>query len=130
MSLELIAVDGCTLAHASGSLISGGVFTITSVADVKSKAGGAGVFKAPLQFTFAGGNASGFVPGSVMTTASVVMNATASKVKTGGMLVMREGDFVLMSCTGTSLPNPPGAPAPVAGNVKISIAGQTKVKAQ
>lgn len=130
MGLELIAVDGCTLAHSDGSLISGGVFKIISVPDVKTKAGGAGVFKTPLQFTFSGGNASGFVPGSVMTTAPVSIVATAAKVKAGGLLVMREGDSVLMNCIGTVNPPPPGVTAPVAGNVEISAAGQTKVKAQ
>ena len=129
MSLELIAVDGCTLAHASGSSISGGAFVITAAPDTKAAAGGAGVFKTPLTFTFSGGSASGFVTGSVMTTAPVSMSATAAKVKAGGALVMREGDSVTMSCVGT-LPSPPGGTSSVAGNVEISAAGQTKVKAQ
>jgi hypothetical protein len=130
MSLELIAVQGCTLAHAAGSLISGGVFVISSTPNAKAKAESKGIYTTPLQFTFSGGNAAGFVPGSVMTTAPVSMPATAAKVKAGGVLVMREGDFVLMNCTGTTLPNPPGTPGPVAGNVEISVAGQTKVKGQ
>ena len=130
MSLELIAVDGCTVAHASGSLISGGVFTITSAPSTKVKCEGKGVFKTPLMITFAGGNASGFVPGSVASTAPVIIIATATKCKTGGVAVIREGDTGLMNCLGNTLPNPPGIPGPVMGNVEISVAGQTKVKAQ
>lgn len=129
MSLELVAVDGCILAHASGSLISGGAFAISSVPDVKAKAGGAGIFKGPLLFSFSGGSAAGFVAGSVMTTAPAVMNATAVKTKAGGMPVMREGDFVLMNCVGT-LPPPTGGTAPVSGSVEIAMAGQMKAKAQ
>lgn len=129
MTLELIAVQGCTLAHSAGSLISGGVFVITSAPDVKAKAVGAGIYKTPLQFTFSGGSAAGFVSGSVMTTEPAVMNATATKAKASGLLVMREGDFVLMNCVGT-IPPPTGGTAPVAGNVEISVAGQTKAKAQ
>jgi hypothetical protein len=129
MSLELIAVNGCTLAHAAGSLISGGAFVVSSVADTKAKAGGAGVFKTPLMFSFSGGNASGFVPGSVMTTAPASMPATAVKTKAAALAVMREGDSVLMNCVGT-LPPPTGGTAPIAGDVEISAAGQTKVRAQ
>lgn len=129
MSLELIAVQGCTLAHAAGSLISGGAFVITSTPDAKAKAGGAGMYKGPLLFTFSGGSASGFVAGTVMTTAPVSMPATAVKTKAAALAVMREGDSVLMNCVGT-LPPPTGGTSPVAGNVEISSAGQTKVKAQ
>ena len=124
----LIAVDGCTLAHMSGSLVSGGVFTIASVPDVKAKCESKGIYKGPLLFTLSGGSASGFVAGSVMTTAPVSMPATAIKTKVGGLAVMLEGDFVLMNCVGT-LPPPTGGTAPVVGNVEIVVAGQTKVQA-
>lgn len=123
---ELIAVDGLTLDHAAGSPISGGSFSITSTPDAKVKTDGAGFFAGPLVFTFSGGDADGFVAGSVAGGGS--MPATAGKVKIGGVAVMREGDSCTMSCVGTI--DPPATPptGPVAGDVEIADAGQTKVR--
>jgi hypothetical protein len=133
MSLELIAVDGCTVDHGTGSPISDGVFVITSTPSTKAKAEGKGVYTTPLTVTFSGGSASGFLDESVMTTAPVAIAATATKTKAGGILVMREGDSLkLMTCIGTIDPPPPSPPytGPIAGPIEISVAGQTKVKAQ
>ena len=130
MTLENIANAGLTLSHSSGSPISGGAFTVTSAPDAKAKAVGAGVHVSPLVFTFAGGDAEGFLAGSVAGGGSIP--ATATQTRAGGALVMREGDSVTMECDGTIDPPPPSPPltAPVSGGVEISAAGQTKVKAQ
>ena len=129
MSSIEIAVDGCILNHKSGSLISGGVFTITSIPSIEVKCEGKGIYETPLQFTFSGGNASGFVSGTVATIAPQSITATAIKVKGESKLVMRLGDFVLMNAQGT-LTGPPPVPAtPIVGLVEISSAGQTKVLA-
>jgi hypothetical protein len=130
MTLNIIANSELTLSHTSGSPISGGAFTVTSTADAKVKSGGQGVHVSPLTFTFKGGNADGFLAGSVAGGGS--MSATATKTKAGGALVMREGDSVTMACVGTIDPPPPSPPltAPVSGGVEISAAGQTKAKAQ
>lgn len=123
---ELIAVDGLTLDHASGSPISGGSFSVLSVPDAKVKAEGNGFFAGPLEFTFSGGDADGFVAGSVAGEGS--MPATALKVKIGGVAVMREGDGCTMSCMGTI--DPPATPptGSIEGDVEITDAGQTKVR--
>jgi hypothetical protein len=130
MSAELVAVQGCTLAHGSGSLISGGVFTITSVPSIKVLAESKGVYKTPLTYTFTGGNAAGFVPGSIATLVPQTILATATKVLADGTLVMRAGDIGTMTAQGTTTPNPPGTPGAIAGAVEISVAGQTKVLAK
>lgn len=131
MSLELIAVDGCTLDHAAGSLISDGEFTITAIPDVKVSVEGNGVYVTPLSFTFTGGSATGFVDESVVGAGAII--ATATKVKAGGILVMREGDSFTMTAIGVidPTPTPPAPPTgPVVGEVEISVAGQTTVRAE
>lgn len=130
MTLKKVSNAKVVINHASGSLISKGTFVVTSVADANVKAGGQGVHVSPLAFTFAGGDADGFLPGSVAGGGS--MPATATKTRVGGALVMREGDSVTMACVGTIDPPPPSPPltAPVSGVVEISDAGQTKAKAQ
>lgn len=127
MSSELIAVDGCQLSHKSGSLISGGSFVITSVPSTNVKAMAKGIYTGPLAFTFSGGSAAGFVDGSVAGGGSIP--ATSSEVAVGGLAVMREGDSVLMACVGT-IPPPTGGTGPVSGDVEISDAGQSEVKAE
>ena len=65
MSLELAMNAAGALGHASGSLVSGGVFTIVSTPSIKNKAEGHGIYRGPLSYTFAGGDASGFDPGKI-----------------------------------------------------------------
>jgi hypothetical protein len=127
MTLELIAVQGCTIAHSSGSSISGGAFVITSTPSVKVKGEAKGVYKTPLSFTFSGGNASGAVPGSVAGGGTIA--ATAIKTKADGLLVIREGDTGTLTATGTNA-SPPPPTIPFVGGVEISVANQTTSKAQ
>ena len=128
MPTKFIAVEGCTLAHKSGSQVSGGVFTITSVASLKVKCESKGVYKTDLQYTFAGGNFSGMVAGSVATTSPQTISATSIKCKADGSFVMRVEDFGTMTAQGVLNPPPPGVTAPAVGLVEISDAGQVKVK--
>jgi hypothetical protein len=127
MAQKLIAVDGCTLNHKSGSIISGGTFTVTSVPDTKAKCSNKGIYKTPLLYTFLGGNCStpACVPGSVATTAPQSITATASKTKASSILVMRLNDFGTMTAEGT-LAADGVTKVPVVGIVEISVAGQTK----
>ena len=127
MPLELIMNANGQLGHASGSTVTGGTFTITSTPSVKVKAGGSGVYRGPLTFTFAGGSAPGLVAGSV--TGAGTINPTATKTKADGLLVIREGDSVLVTFTGTNS-SPPPPTLNVAGTVEVASAGQTKAKAQ
>lgn len=126
MSLIEIANGAATLGHKSGSPISGGVFTISSSPSTKVKAGGQGVYRGALVFTFAGGIASGLT--NIVGGGSI--SPTAVKVKADGQLVMRDGDFVLMSATGQLAASPFTPGQPISGNVEIADPGQTKARAQ
>lgn len=120
---ELVLNTSGAVGHSSGSLISGGVFTITSSPNDKVKAGGSGIHTTPLAYSFAGGSASGFQAGTISGTGTI--QASASKVKASGVLVMRKGDSATMQASGT-LNN--GSPGSIAGGVEITNAGQNKVK--
>jgi hypothetical protein len=122
--IEVMTVDGA-LGHADGSLVSGGVFTITSTPSVKVRAVGGGVYRGPLLYTFAGGDADGFDPGTVATTAPQQIDPTAVKVRADGLEVIRLGDSGEMAATGTVS----GTPTPIIGLVEVADAGQSKVRA-
>jgi len=123
MATKEIAVDGCVVAPQG--IVSGGTVTITAVPSVKCKAGGKGIYKNPLTFTFAGGNATGYDPGTVTTVGPGSISATAVKTKADGLLVMRVDDQnASVALTGTI----GGTPTSFTGTFKITNAGQTKVK--
>lgn len=115
-----------TIAHKSGSTITGGAFVITSTPSTKDKAGGLGVFPKEVAFSFSAGSAPGCDPGTVVSKPTIQkIPATATKSKTEGFPPVRLGDAVTMSAEGTS----GGTPVAVSGPVEVSVAGQTKVKA-
>ena len=125
--------DG-TVDHASGSLVSGGTFTIISTPSTKVKAEGAGVHTNDLRFTFAGGDAKDgeeidlVDPGTVVSVPPYQsISATAVKTRADGSLVMRLGDTnATAQFQGTLSGSPVG---PFAGSVEVATAGQTKAKA-
>jgi hypothetical protein len=123
--IEVMNLDGA-IDHSDGSPISGGIFTIISQSSVKVKALGKGVYRGPLQYSFAGGDADGFDPGSVLTAAPQIINPTAVKTKADFLEVIRLGDFGVMTATGSVS----GTPTPIAGQVEVVDAGQDKVKAK
>jgi len=120
-----VANEDLTLDHGALSPISGGTFTVQSVPSPFVKAEGKGVYSQQLLYIFSNGNASGFVDGSVASVGPQTIPATAVFCKEGGKLVMREGDFGTMSCSGTLTA---GGTGTVAGPVEISDAGQTNTK--
>lgn len=124
MALKEVAVDGLTLTPQG--IVSGGVITITAVPSIKVKIEGKGVYKNPFIFTFAGGNATGYDPGTVVSVAPGSIPATAIKNKVDGLLVMRVDDLVSMGMTGTI----GGTPTPFPEVWKITNAGQIKVRAE
>lgn len=126
MSLEPIMNQLGQINHGVGSPIMGGVFTIISQPSHTNKATGAGIYRGPLQYVFAGGSSTGYDPGTVATIAPQVINPTAVKTKADGQLVVRLGDFGTMAASGTIA----GVPTPIVGPVEVSDAGQDKVKAQ
>lgn len=128
MTLELVAVDGCTLGHSAGSTVSGGSFTITSIASNKVQVDSKGVYYGvTISFTFAGGNEVTCVAGSV--TGSGTITATAIYTKVDNQVVLRLGDSGTMNWSGTNVAPPPPTNAGVSA-VEITDAGQDKVKAE
>jgi len=127
VSLEFVMNAGGALGHASGSLVSGGVFTVISTPSTKVSAGGSGAHRGPLKYTFAGGSAAGFVSGTVATTAPQTIESTAKKVLADGLLVIRLGDSGEMTASGSLTGGGTGS---VIGLVEVADAGQNKVSAQ
>lgn len=127
MSLELIAVVGCTIDHAAGSTITGGSFTIVTAPSVKVFAQGLAVYRLLINFTFTGGSEPTVTAGTVTGAGSIV--ASAIKTRADGSFVLREGDTGVLVGTGTN-PSPPPPTLPVSGPVEITVAGQIKAKAQ
>ena len=128
---ELVAVEGLTIDHSAGSLASGGTFSIISIASTKVKLQGNGVYKMQLQVSWTGGNYSGGVTGTALTTTPVVISATATKVKVEGGEVLRLGDSGTMTGTYTLAGLSPVPNTPFSGaKIEITDSGQDKVKAK
>ena len=123
----LVAVSGCIIDHSSGSIVSGGVFTITNVPSTKVKADGKGMFKTPLAFSFTGGTVTGGVSGTAVGAGTII--STAQKVKAESLLVMLEGDTGTLTGTYTQSGSPPVPGVPFSASVEIIDANQTVVNA-
>jgi hypothetical protein len=123
--MELVAVQGCTIIHSTGSPITGGVFTITTAPSAKYKAQTKGIYRGVIAFTFAGGSASGCVPGSVTGTGTI--SPTSTKHKVDALFVIREGDTGAMAAAGTNDDPPPSNLTFPSCPVEISVAGQVKL---
>jgi len=124
---EIMNTDG-SLAHDTGSPVSGGSFTITSSPSTKNKAKTKFMYRGVLNFTFSGGNISGYDPNTIVSASPGSINPTATKKKPDGQFVLRKDDIGTMMVTGTISGVPTPFPSPVP--VKISISGQDKVTAQ
>lgn len=108
--MKALFTAGGTIAHDTGSQVSGGIFTITSPPSTKVKAGGNFVYSQSVSVTFVGGNAPGMVPGSVQ--GSGVIMATATKVfEIPSKAVMLDGDAGILN--GTGQPSGGGSPVPI-----------------
>ena len=124
MARKLLAVDGLTISHSSGSPVSGGSFTVTSLPSLKMNAESKGVYRGVLAFTFTGGTHSSGTPGSALGAGTI--NFTATKNKIDGQFVLRVDDAGSM--TGTYIPpSVPPPTVPFSSDVEISDAGQSKV---
>jgi hypothetical protein len=123
--MNYLGVNGIVLAHGSGSIITGGTFTITSTPSTKNKAGGQGIYFGTLSFTFAGGSASGCDPSTV--TGAGTINPGSIKIKDVliSMFAMLQNDVGSGVFAGTL----GGNPVPLGSQpVKVSNANQSKVK--
>jgi hypothetical protein len=121
--IAVMNTDGA-LGHAEGSPVSGGEFTIESLPSDKVRFG-APIYRGPLFYTFAGGDAAGFDSGTVATVEPQQIDPTAVKVRADGELVIRLGDSGEMAAVGTAS----GSSSPVVGLVEVAEAGQSKVRA-
>jgi len=126
MARKLLAVEGLTISHSSGSAVSGGTFTITSAPSLKYAVKNVTfkkVYRGTLTFTFTGGSHSSGTSGSA--TGAGTINFTATKNKIDGQFVLRVED----TGTLTGVYIPPSVPPPTVAftsNVEISDAGQSK----
>lgn len=125
MTLKLAFSSDGTIEHASRSPISGGTFTITTTPDLKISISELGVFFNLLAFTFLGGSASGFTPGSVAGGGTI--SATALYVRTSIGFILREDDTGTLNATGVV---PGGGTGVVSGDVVLGDPGQTKWTAE
>ena len=125
MSLKPIMNADGSVNHKTGSPISGGSFVITSTSSTNVKANGSGVYRGKISGTFSGGNATGFVSGTVAGAWSI--DPTAQNVKADGLKVIRKDDEGTLNATGTI--SPPASPptGTVSGTVIVSNAGQGDV---
>ena len=131
MALEFLGVEGLTIDHSSGSPVSGGSFTITSLASLKMKIKAGilfkGVYRGVLAFTFTGGSHSSGTSGSALGAGTISFTATKNKIDT--LFVLREGDSGTL--IGTYVPpSVPPPTVPFTSNVEITDAGQSKVKGE
>jgi hypothetical protein len=118
------------------SVVTGGIFVITSVPWAKGLAPsvGPGTHLDALTYEFSGGSAPGFIAGTVETAVEQEIPATATTVFFDEKAVMRKGDFAVMGCIGEidpppTPPLPPTGPVPGA-TVEVLNAGQIKFLAQ
>lgn len=120
---EYIAVSGLTIGHSSGSPVSGGTFTLTSIPSLKVKADGKGVYSGTLAFTFIGGTHTAGASGTATGGGTITVSAT--KTKADGSFVFLVGDTgTLAGAYVTSVPTT----ISFESDVEITNAGQTKVK--
>jgi len=118
---KLIMVDGGTLAHGSGSTITGGAFVITSTPNANVGVDTKGVYTTALTYTFSGGSAPGFVVGDVASVGPQALVATAQETNIDALAPMREDDTGVMACEGELLA---GGTGTVNGPVIVDDAGQ------
>ena len=130
MSLNYIAVDGCTLEFQNGGGPNSAITINPQQLSSTTKAGGKAVYNT-LKFTISGYTGQNITV-SESGSGSGEITASATKVKADGKAVILEGD-VSASITITGLmPNPYGSGTVTAYAtevVKVTKAGQDKVKA-
>lgn len=124
--MNYLGVSGLTISHGSGSILSGGSFSITTpTVSTKNKAVNKGIYFGPMSFTFSGGNASGCDPATV--TGSGTINPGSTKIRDilTSLFALLENDTGSGIFAGTLS----GNPVPLGSQpVKISSANQNKVQ--
>ena len=118
--------------HKPFSSVSGGTFVILAPPAIPARQDslnmqieGNNVYRSPLQYGFSGGDAAGYVNGSVYTKNAQSIPPTAANVRIDGDLVMRVDDEATMDCWGLPTGGPPETQVPFA-TVIVNDAGQDK----
>lgn len=120
MTNKFVAVEGCTLTLSSGTAVS---INITSPASTTDKASKKGIYFGTLSISIQGFTSEKIDAGGIGIG---VLNPTANYVNSHGQKVVRVDDVSeQITVTGTKS----GNPATDIVTVKISNAGQNKVKA-
>ena len=125
MSLKNITVQGCSLKFQNG----GGpdtAITITGTTSTKVKADGKAVYK-ELKFSISGYNGQAITNADGTGQGSII--ASAQHVKVEGNAVILEGDVsASITISGTTTTQSGKTPVTAVEIVKVTKAGQTKVK--
>jgi hypothetical protein len=129
MSLKFVAVTGFAY-EISDSTVQATV-TITGTPSAKCKAGGQGICKDEFSATVSAIT----VPSEGATIPdpgpyNVTFSATAEKVKADGSFVLRVGDETGDISATPQIPGTPPVSYPVTFNLKITDAGQDKVRSK
>lgn len=124
--MKYLGVNGIVISHGTGSIVSGGTFTISSPSpSTKNKASSNGVYFGPISFTFSGGNAAGCDPTTVAGAGTINPGSTKVRDVLTSLFAMLEGDTGSGTFAGTS----GGTPVPLGVQpVKVSSASQSKVQ--
>jgi hypothetical protein len=102
---------GGSIEHDTGSVVSGGSFSISTPASTKIKANGNFVYTGPsIAVSFSGGNMTGMVPGSVAGVGTIAPT-TSKNYQTPSLGILRDGDAGTL--VGTGQPTGGGPPVPV-----------------
>lgn len=133
-SKAIMTTDG-SIGHTLFSTVSGGAFVIAPGQDTANfKIDGANVYKGPLEYSFSGGSATGFVAGSVETIDDVGAPVTntidpgAPKTEADGSPIMRLVDNDVMICWGVPTSTPPNKALVPSALVIVATAGQSNVR--
>lgn len=133
MTQKYIMTTNGSIDHKPFSSVSGGAFAILAPPAIPARQDslnvqieGDNVYRAPLQYGFSGGDATGYVNGSVYTKTAQSIPATATNTRVDGDLVMRVDDEATMICWGLPVGGPPETQVPFA-TVIVDNAGQDKV---
>ena len=128
MAQKYIMTAAGAVDHGPTSTVSGGSFTITSTPSSNVSISGSGVHVSPLEFTFTGGDAIGFVNGSVYSADPQTITSAAKNVNVDGADTMNEDDTGAIELWGTPTGAGPPPDTTVPGATAIvSDAGQDKV---
>ena len=120
--MKLVAVSGAVLGFGTGSVISGGVFTITSTPSTNVKVDGLRVYRGPLSWTFAGGETPGFA--SVAGSGSI--SPGSMSMKDDNLAIVLLGD----SCAGSFIATASnGVTTALTAKVEVSSTGQSSTQA-